>query len=206
MSSPVGLTARPLALMVSLCLTLSACSDGSPTTSPLSSSDLPTVARAEMASTSAPSPSQARYEIDFMEDMIDHHHMAIMMAELCVEKAVHAELRELCTQIIAAQQAEIIQMQSWLQTWYGITYQPQMKPGDMKMMERMAAMTGAEFEIAFMEMMIKHHSKAVKEGEHCLDRAYHPELRTLCQDIVQTQTAEIALMQSWLCSWYGICR
>jgi len=73
-------------------------------------------------------------------------------------------------------------------------------------MEKLAALSPEEFEIAFMEMMIKHHAKAVKEGEHCLERAYHEELRQLCENIIATQTEEIALMQAWLCAWYGICR
>jgi uncharacterized protein (DUF305 family) len=102
--------------------------------------------------------------------------------------------------------AEIEEMQAWLQDWYGIAYEPAMKPGDEKMMERLASLSGAEFEILFMEMMIKHHEKAIKEGRHCLDKAYHAELRELCENIVRTQSAEIAQMQTWLCQWYGECR
>ncbi|HWO94744.1 MAG TPA: DUF305 domain-containing protein [Dehalococcoidia bacterium] len=159
-----------------------------------------------IASEPAPDRSTARYEIDFMQDMIDHHAMAVMMAEMCVEKAVHEELRRLCEDIIAAQSAEIQQMQGWLQEWYGISYAPEMTPGAMKQMEKLAALSGAEFEIAFMEMMIKHHAKAVKEGERCVERVYHEELRELCENIIATQTAEIVLMESWLCEWYGNCK
>ena len=191
------------ALMAAVAIFASACSDHPAPTAPrgaaLSRAVGPT-------SGPAPSPAAAHYEIDFMQNMIDHHHMAIMMAEMCLQRAVHEELRALCAQIVAAQQAEIQQMQGWLQSWYGVSYEPQMKPGDMKTMEKFATLSGAEFEIAFMEMMIKHHSKAVKEGEHCLDKAYHAELTQLCQNIIQTQTEEIALMQSWLCAWYGMCR
>jgi uncharacterized protein (DUF305 family) len=158
--------------------------------------------------TSAPAPSTAErnYEIKFMQGMIDHHMMAVMMSEMCLQKAVHEELRALCSEIIAAQRAEIMEMQSWLQSWYGITYEPEMKPGDQQMMDRMAAMSPAEFEVEYMERMIRHHAKAVKEGEHCLDNAYHAELKTLCASIIATQREEIAIMQAWLCAWYGICR
>jgi uncharacterized protein (DUF305 family) len=159
-----------------------------------------------IASAPAPSPSTSNFEIKFMTDMIDHHHMAVMMAEMCIAKAIHPELRSLCENIRAAQMAEIEEMQGWLQDWYGITYEPVMKPGDERMMERLASLTGAEFEIAFMEMMIKHHEKAIKEGRHCLDKAYHTELRELCENIIRTQSAEIAQMQTWLCQWYGECR
>lgn len=74
------------------------------------------------------------------------------------------------------------------------------------MMDHLASLSGAAFEIAFMEMMIEHHEKAIKEGRHCLDKAAHGELRRLCEDIIGTQSAEIAQMQTWLCRWYGECR
>ena len=166
------------------------------------------LARKGLSTASSPAPSQrtARYEIDFMQDMIDHHAMAVMMAEMCVDKAVHKELRRLCQDIIAAQSAEIEQMQTWLQEWYGISYEPQMKPSDERMMEQMAALSPEEFEIEFLQMMIEHHEKAIREGETCLRRAYHPELIELCENIIETQTAEIELMQEWLCEWYGICQ
>jgi uncharacterized protein (DUF305 family) len=162
--------------------------------------------RASIASAPASRPSTTNFEIKFMTDMIDHHHMAVMMAEMCITKAVHSELRALCERIRAAQMAEIEQMQTWLQQWYGISYEPVMRPGDQNMMGRLASLSGAEFEIAFMEMMIKHHEKAIKEGRHCLDKAEHAELRSLCENIIRTQSAEIAQMQTWLCQWYGECR
>lgn len=156
----------------------------------------------------APAPSQraAKYEIGFMQDMIDHHAMAGMMAEMCVDKPVHRELRRLCQDIIAAQTRKIEQMQTWFQERYGISCEPQMKPADQRMMERMAALSPEEFEIGFMQMMIEHHEKAIREGETCLRRAYHPELIELCENIIETQTPEIELMQEWLCEWYGICQ
>ncbi len=159
-----------------------------------------------IASAPAPSASASNFEIKFMTDMIDHHQMAVMMAEMCIAKAIHPELRSLCESIRTAQMAEIEEMHAWLQNWYSISYEPVIKPGDQQMMERLAALSGAEFEIAFMEMMIKHHEKAIKEGQHCLAKAYHTELRELCENIIATQSAEIAQMQNWLCQWYGECQ
>lgn len=158
-----------------------------------------------LADAPAPDKKTARYEISFLQSMIDHHAMAVEMAELCMTRAIHEELRSMCEEIAATQTQEIQLMQSWLQQWYGITYEPEMTKKEMREMEHLASLYGAEFEIAFMEMMIRHHAKAVKEGERCVERAYHEELRELCENIIATQTAEIELMQSWLCEWYGIC-
>lgn len=154
----------------------------------------------------APSPAQARYEVKFMTDMIDHHQMAVMMAELCLDRAVHGELQMLCEEMKTAQMEEIELMQGWLLDWYGIAYEPHMPRGHHQTMEHMAELAGEEFEIEFMERMIRHHAGAVREGMRCMDRAYHEELLTLCHHMVEMQLQEIDLMQTWLCEWFKICR
>jgi len=112
----------------------------------------------------------------------------------------------MCEDIKTSQSAHITQMQGCLQDWYGTTREPEMTPGEMRQMDKLASLSGAEFEIEFRESMIKHHRKAIREGEQCLDRAYHDELEGLCQNIITTQSAEIAQMQQWLCEWYDRCR
>lgn len=165
---------------------------------------LAVVVAPSFADAPAPDKQAAKFEVDFMMDMIDHHMMAVMMAEHCVEKAVHEELRTMCEEIIATQSQEMMMLQAWLQEWYGISYEPEHKMTGQ--MHKLMMLEGAEFEIEFMQSMIKHHEGAIKEGEKCLAKAYHPELLSLCQNIIETQTAEIEQMQSWLCEWYGICK
>jgi uncharacterized protein (DUF305 family) len=55
-------------------------------------------------------------------------------------------------------------MQSWLQPWYGITYEPRMTPGMERQVEELASRSGAEFEVEFLEEMIRHHAKVAREG------------------------------------------
>ena len=138
-----------------------------------------------------------------MTDMVDHHAMAVMMAEMCLTKAVHPELKSLCEKIKSTQTQEIATMQSWLLNWYNISYSPEMHmTGEMK---RLMSLSGELFEIEFMQMMIRHHFKAVVESRTCQKRAYHLELVRMCQEIETAQTQEIQTMQTWLCSWYSIC-
>lgn len=162
------------------------------------------VATGSAARADAPADGErtARYEVDFMTGMIDHHAMAITMSEKCLDKAVHPELEAMCADIIATQQAEIEQMQTWLENWYGVAYEPQMTMNGMQRLERLG---GEDFEIAFMESMQRHHWKAVGEAEKCLERAEHDDLRTMCEDIVEVQLAEIEQLQTWLCEWYDRC-
>ena len=46
-------------------------------------------APAAVADAPASSEQAARFEVDFLTGMIDHHHMAVMMSQICLEKAVH---------------------------------------------------------------------------------------------------------------------
>lgn len=188
-------------ILLAAAVGLSACSDVSP---PLAPEFEPSFAQV-IANAPAPDPSAVNFEIRFLEGMIDHHMMAVMMAELCISQAMHEELRSMCEEIMATQSQEIELMQGWLADWYGISYEPRMTPGDTRRMERLAELSGSEFEITFMEMMIRHHEGAIREAERCLGRAYHEELVQLCENIIAVQQAEIEQMQEWLCEWYGIC-
>lgn len=59
------------------------------------------------------------------------------------------------------------------------------------------------YDRAFLTDMIAHHAMAVEMGEMAKEKAVHPELRELGEDIVRAQSAEIRRMRSWLRSWYG---
>lgn len=159
------------------------------------------------ASADAPAQNrvQARFEVRFMTEMIDHHAMALEMGALCVEKAVHPELKQLCEEMIAAQTAEIATMQTWLQDWYGVTHEPEMSPEDEQQIEELVSLSGEEFEIEFMRMMIRHHATAVVRGVECVRRAPHRDLKELCHEMVKAQLSEIRTMQGWLCHWYEVC-
>ena len=158
-----------------------------------------------MASSPAPKETIGKFEIRFMEGMIDHHAMAVHMSQMCVKKDIQDELKSLCNSIATSQQQEIKLMQGWLNDWYDIQHEPEMSKSDSKQMEKLDSLNGAEFEIRFMKNMIKHHWQAVIEGAQCMERAYHDELETLCENIILTQATEIKQMRTWLCEWHNIC-
>lgn len=162
------------------------------------------VAAAPAAVADAPASSEQaeRFEVDFLTGMIDHHHMAVMMSQMCLEKAVHDELIATCEDIIATQTAEIETMQGWLMDWYGLEHMPDMT--GMQSMQRFHDLDGEEFEIAFMRSMIRHHWGAVREAETCLARAEHDDLLAMCAEIKTVQLCEIEMMQNWLHEWYGL--
>jgi uncharacterized protein (DUF305 family) len=54
----------------------------------------------------------------FIEEMIPHHQMAVMMAQMVLTNSQHPEIQHLAESIIKTQTEEINQMQQWYQTWY----------------------------------------------------------------------------------------
>ena len=54
----------------------------------------------------------------------------------------------------------------------------------------------------FIDLMIPHHEGAVMMAKDAIGKAQHPELKKLCQDIIQSQNREIELMKQWREAWY----
>jgi len=154
----------------------------------------------------APDKAIAKFEIRYMEFSIDHHSMGVRMAQLCVQKAITPDLLELCQRNLANQTKEIMTLQSFLQNWYKINYSPEMKPSGENMLAKLASLSGAEFEIEFMKMFIRHHFRIIVESAKCLDRAFHEQLEEeICEPIILNQSADILIMREILCDQYNLC-
>lgn len=59
-------------------------------------------------------------------------------------------------------------------------------------------------EMRFLEGMVDHHQMALDMAADCLERASTESVVTLCQNIIDAQSAEIEIMQGWLLDWYNI--
>jgi uncharacterized protein (DUF305 family) len=176
----------------------------------------------------------------FIEEMIPHHEDAVVMADLALAQAEHAELRFLASEIRRVQTEEILLMRQWYLDWFGSEPSAsgmggpghgiaggaghQMPMGQSMMGVSMGmghqmgqgmshgmaghdpmAIDGAvPFDKAFIEDMIPHHEMAVIMSTMALRRVDRPELQALLRSIVESQSAEIALMRGWYEAWYGL--
>jgi uncharacterized protein (DUF305 family) len=62
--------------------------------------------------------------------------------------------------------------------------------------------TGIQFDLLFIDLMIPHHLGAVEMSIVAEERATHPELRLLSQEIIAAQQPEIDQMTAWRDAWY----
>lgn len=58
------------------------------------------------------------FDKEFIEQMIPHHQMAVMMASMVQRASTRPEIIQLAKDIISAQTKEINDMRSWYQLWY----------------------------------------------------------------------------------------
>jgi len=61
---------------------------------------------------------------------------------------------------------------------------------------------GAEFEAAFLAMMIHHHQGGIKMARLASSRAESPELKQMATEMIAMQEKEIEQMTGWLKQWH----
>lgn len=150
----------------------------------------------------------------FIEQMIPHHDGAINMAKLALQKAKRPEIKNLAENIISAQENEIIEMQNWYKNWFGKDVSKtsvsmmgggMMSGSGMHMggQEDIASIENAtDFDKAFIEAMIPHHQLAIMMAQMLKSGTNRPEMLTLANNIIKSQSKEIEQMESWYKSWY----
>lgn len=60
----------------------------------------------------------AEFDREFIVEMIPHHEMAIMMAQMLAAATERPEMKQLADNIITSQSREIDMMRNWLEDWY----------------------------------------------------------------------------------------
>lgn len=151
-----------------------------------------------------PQPTTQQFDLSFMRDMIRHHLGAIEMSQLAVKSATHPELRQFAQNVIDKQTAQDQQFFDWLKSWSNVTVQPTVTPTDAIVIAKLRNLKDGDFEILYMQAMIKHHSQGIEMARMAERKAVHPELKRVAGDIAMTQSAEINQLKMWLSQWYGI--
>ena len=139
---------------------------------------------------------------EFLAMMVEHHQMAVDMAEAELEAGDRPVVKALATKIIADQKKEITQMRSWYRALYGEDV-PEMDMDDMGMSAMMGmsgmspeAITGAaDPDEAFLRMMIPHHAGALLMADMVLNGLPSADVKALANQIIDAQAKEIAQMQ-----------
>ncbi|MFJ3582261.1 DUF305 domain-containing protein [Streptomyces sp. NPDC090127] len=149
-------------------------------------------------------------DVAFAQAMIPHHQQALEMARLADGRAEDAGVKKIVADVEKAQDPEIRTMKAWLTAWGkpeapathggghgggGHSMAGMMSEQDMK---DLAALRGRAFDRKFAELMIAHHEGAVDMAETERKNGRDATARKLADDVVRTQSAEIAELKEIL--------
>ena len=142
---------------------------------------------------------------DFAMMMKIHHQGAIDMGTKELEKGDDATIKAMTQTMINMQQAEIQELQSFLDSHTAEAS----AEGEMWDMEAMAAMermdNNADLEVLTGDpdhdmaiLMINHHQSAMDMAQSLLHHGHHDDLKEMATKMIEDQTKEIKDLQAWL--------
>ena len=159
------------------------------------------------SSSSAPATEASFNSADvmFAQMMIPHHEQAVEMSDVLLAKeGVDQQVLDLAQQIKDAQQPEIDQLREWLTAWGEDESDPSgmdhnmdgmMSEDDMAVLEQAS---GADAARLFLQQMVVHHEGAITMAQTEVDEGENPDAKAMAEEIVATQSDEIATMQDLL--------
>ena len=142
---------------------------------------------------------------DFAMMMQAHHQGAIDMGNKQLEKGDDATIKSMAQTMIAMQQAEIQELQAFLDS-HTAEASEQGQAWDMEAMESMDRMDkNADLEVLtgdtdhdFAILMINHHQSAMDMAQSLLHHGHHDELKAMATKMIEDQSKEITELQNWL--------
>jgi uncharacterized protein (DUF305 family) len=134
------------------------------------------------------------YDKMFITMMSEHHTGALAMAGY-VKNSSKPEIRQLASNIVAAQTKELADMRSWAAKW-GYSYIEPSQQAIDNATASVANKTGDALDKQFLSDMIGHHQSALDMAQYSKKNAKHQEIVDLSSNIERTQTAEIMQMKT----------
>jgi uncharacterized protein (DUF305 family) len=168
-------------------------------------------------------PAAGSVDAGFSRDMATHHLQAVEMANLVPERSTDPVVEQLAFDIAELQLNQAGRMQGWLSLWdvplTGGERMAWMTEGEhaghdmgadmgtdglmpgMATDEELAnlrSLTGTEFDVEFLRLMIRHHQGGYDMATYAADHAELPAVGNLADKIAQTQDVETTTMADLL--------
>ena len=163
-------------------------------------------------------------DIGFCQDMSVHHRQAVEMGDIARLRGHSREVRVLGYDISSTQNGQIGRMQGWLTLWDAPAQAPGelmtwMKGGhgghgtgqhaqsdDVPMpgmateqeMRKLRRLSGREFDVFFLQLMLRHHQGGTAMAEYAVEHARIPAVRALAQSMLDSQGSEMKVMRAML--------
>jgi uncharacterized protein (DUF305 family) len=168
--------------------------------------------RATKSSDATERPAHDSVDVGFFQDMATHHNQAVAMGFSYLEHGADPLLRQIATEIINYQNAEIGMMNDHLaqwgqqgsegstaMAWMGMTVPIDEMPGlaTAAQMQQLANARGRDLDDLFTRLMILHHEGGVHMAEYAATHATTETVRSWAAALAEGQRGEIAELNRW---------
>jgi uncharacterized protein (DUF305 family) len=142
-------------------------------------------------------------DVDFAIMMVAHHQGAVDMSKVEVAQGNNPEMKAFAQKVIDDQNKEIAFMQEVITktpkraSSNSASFEKALDGSMMAMMDNSTIIYN-DIDKDFAAQMIPHHQSAVDMAEAYLQYGQDAGLITLCQNIISSQTKEIAWLKGWL--------
>lgn len=138
-------------------------------------------------------------DLEFIDALVPHHEMAVMMADLVIEKGSDAHVKEMAQTMKAAQTGEVAELKATRKRIDGSEEVPEMHDPHMdEDMDMMRAAGGAALDRMFLEHMLPHHAGAIQIAHNALPNLKEANLKTMAGKIIADQAEEIGMIHDML--------
>jgi uncharacterized protein (DUF305 family) len=143
-------------------------------------------------------PAHNRADATYAASMVPHHQLGVRMAELAVARADNVLVRRLAFKMQNYQKAELVSLERWTQQWRaaaGDHIHGMLTP---EQEARLANLTGADFDRAFLTDMIRHHEGAIEMSTTEIRDGRSPGAKTVARSVVKIQQDQVDQMRELL--------
>lgn len=153
--------------------------------------------RSHMTMKSSPAVSSKAYDHQFIDTMMQHHMMAMHMAEMAEPKATHPELKSTIRRMMDEQQKEMDELKSLKQKHYADKGEainadlPGMASSKNMDMHQLTEAEGEDFDKKFITMMTKHHKSGIELAQSEIRRGKHTDVKAFAQKTMQGQKKDL---------------
>lgn len=159
----------------------------------------------ELPAPDAPWRAAENRDLIYLTQTLNHENFADKVLLLCATRTVHEDLESMCGDMRSSLEDSREQLQGWLIQWYGRGHSPELSVDQLAELASLEALADGEFEREFLRSVIRIHEDALKAMSPCRDGAEHEELMDYCDQQNDAWETRLALLQNWLCDWYGEC-
>lgn len=134
----------------------------------------------------------------FVAEMIPHHHLGMELIDQATRRVDDTRLRRLVFEMGAYHQSELDQLHRWAKEWNVVPLDDFPGRIDAERLADLAALSGAEYDTAWLELMIEHHEGAIEIAERQMKAGSFDDSIDMASTVREVQRGDIEKMASLL--------